>query len=158
MAAKPPKDEEITDSTDWLSTPLPKLASVDSALRCQVCKEYFRTPMITSCFHTFCSICIRRCLNNDSKCPVCRTDDQPMRLRPNAAMEDLVEAFTAARQQVLDFARALQGSTKRKRDMEENVTEGIPAKKTRSSGRITRNSQLTVLDSEGDDDEYIPGA
>lgn len=158
MASKPSKDEEITDSTDWLPTPLPKLSAVDSALRCQVCKEFFRTPMITSCSHTFCSICIRRCLNNDQRCPACRERDQELKLRPNKAMEELVDAFISARRQVLDFARNLgsQESPKRKLDDTEEILEGSPAKKMRSSRRVTRSSQVTVLDSDGDDEDYVP--
>jgi hypothetical protein len=75
-------------------------------------------------------------------------------------MEDLVEAFTSARPQVLEFARnnGLQESPKRKRDVVEDVMEGSPAKRTRSSGRVIRGSQITILDSERDDDDYVPGS
>lgn len=157
---------EVSDPTDWIETPLPKLSEVDSALRCQVCKDFYTTPMTTSCSHTFCSLCIRRSLNNDGKCPACRTPDQELKLRFNGALEDVVEAFKRARQQVLDFATtkapvAQPVSPKRKRKDIQLEEEGGSRKKTRTSGRRTRSSQqeaVVIEDSAGeDDDEYVPG-
>lgn len=87
----------VSDSTDWLQTSTPQLAQVEAALRCQVCKDFFDTPMITSCSHTFCSLCIRRCLTTDGKCPLCRAPDQELRLRRNCTVEELVEVFQTAR-------------------------------------------------------------
>ena len=95
---------DIADPSDWLKTTVPKLAPVESALRCQVCKDFFDTPMITSCSHTFCSLCIRRCLTNDGKCPVCRTSDQELRLRRNWTVQEVVEAFQAVRPSLSSFA------------------------------------------------------
>lgn len=96
---------EVSDSTDWLATPLSGLAPVESALRCQVCKDFYKTPMLTSCNHTFCSLCIRRALSNDGKCPLCRANEQEIRLRSNWAMEEVVGAFVQARAAVFSFAR-----------------------------------------------------
>ncbi|KAI4211581.1 MAG: hypothetical protein LQ351_005622 [Letrouitia transgressa] len=53
--------------------------------------------MITSCSHTFCSLCIRRCLNIDGQCPACRTPDQALRLRQNWTVQELVDAFQSVR-------------------------------------------------------------
>ncbi|KAH7411271.1 hypothetical protein BKA64DRAFT_377494 [Cadophora sp. MPI-SDFR-AT-0126] len=158
---------EITDSTDWLETPLRALAGVDSALRCQVCKDFYTTPMITSCSHTFCSLCIRRCLNNDGKCPACRTQDQELKLRFNGAMQDLVEAFTKARPEVLEHARRpidVPGSpsSKRNREQAELDHEDAPRKRTRSAGTRTssRRAQPTpsqvIQDSDDDDEDFVP--
>lgn len=163
MAYNALKEDELPDSTDWLATPIPKLSHVDSALRCQVCREFYDTPMITSCSHTFCSLCIRRCLSNDGKCPACKANDQESKLRQNWAIGELVEAFGNARQQVLDFARrplneiTSEGSGKRKREVEEISKEGGASKRTRASGRTTRSTpqHVEILDS---DDDYAPGA
>jgi E3 ubiquitin-protein ligase RAD18 len=155
---------EVSDSTDWLETPLRSLAPVDSALRCQVCKDFYTTPMITSCSHTFCSLCIRRCLNNDGRCPACRAQDQELKLRFNGAMEDLVQAFSRARSEVLEHARkpaevVRSASPKRSREeagLEEEV--GEPRKRTRSSGRRKQTVEIVVEDSMDDgDDNYFPG-
>ncbi|KAF7947542.1 hypothetical protein EAE96_008628 [Botrytis aclada] len=168
MNIRGPKDDsfDIADSTDWLGTPLSKFADVDSLLRCQVCKDFFTTPMITSCSHTFCSLCIRRCLNNDSKCPTCRSNDQEVKLKSNAAIEDLVEAFKRARPAALELARkpaveSIITSPKRKRERSDiDGLEEQTSKKTRASTRqATRRLESTeaaqeaviVLD-EGDND------
>jgi hypothetical protein len=153
---------EVSDSTDWLQTPLRSLAPVDSALRCQVCKDFYNTPMITSCSHTFCSICIRRCLSNDGRCPACRTQDQELKLRFNGAMEELVEAFKAARPEVLEHARkpsvVVADVPKRRREADVEEVESPPKKRTRSSARTTQSSQrVVVLDSDGEDEDYVPG-
>lgn len=87
----------VSDSTDWLQTVTPQLAQFEAALRCQVCKDFYDTPMITSCSHTFCSLCIRRCLTTDGKCPLCRAPDQELRLRRNCTVEELVEVFQITR-------------------------------------------------------------
>lgn len=98
---------EITDSSDWLKTPVAPLGPVEAALRCQVCKDFYNTPMITSCSHTFCSLCIRRCLTSDGKCPSCRASDQELRLRRNWVVEELVDAFKTARPSILRLGQDL---------------------------------------------------
>ncbi|PYI21002.1 DNA repair protein rad18 [Aspergillus violaceofuscus CBS 115571] len=95
---------DLPDSTDWLVTPLSLLAPLESALRCQVCKDFFENPVITSCSHTFCSLCIRRCLSTEGKCPACRSSDQELKLRQNWAVQELVETFQNARPSVLQLA------------------------------------------------------
>ncbi|KAK1971033.1 DNA repair protein rad18 [Colletotrichum sublineola] len=138
--------EDIPDSTDWLSTPLPALSAVEASLRCQVCKDFFRTPMLTSCCHTFCSLCIRRALSNDGKCPLCRASDQELKLRSNWSMEEVVESFVKARKDTLQFARTagqpatIRDLPKRKIVEEESASgEYQPeTKRLRSSARLTR--------------------
>lgn len=98
---------DVPDPSDWLGTPVSKLGPIETALRCQVCKDFFITPVITSCSHTFCSLCIRRCLTNDGKCPTCRTVDQELRLRPNWVVQELVDAFQTARTEILQLGRDL---------------------------------------------------
>jgi E3 ubiquitin-protein ligase RAD18 len=155
---------EVSDPTDWIPTSLPMLHDVDSTLRCQVCKDFYVTPMTTSCSHTFCSLCIRRSLNNDGKCPACRTPDQELKLKFNGALEDVVEAYKIARPQVMDFVVSANSvkeppSPKRKRQEAQHEEVGSQRKKTRTSGRRTKSSQseVVVVDSAEDDDDYIPG-
>ena len=95
----------VPDSTDWLRTPLAPLAPLESALRCQVCKDFFDTPMMTSCSHTFCSLCIRRYLSQEGRCPACRSADQELKLRRNWVVEELVGGFVEGRKGLLEFAR-----------------------------------------------------
>ncbi|CAD6448748.1 7636299b-5a21-4a8c-93aa-7f2d6bd87c5e [Sclerotinia trifoliorum] len=164
---------DIADSTDWLGTPLSQFADVDSLLRCQVCKDFFTTPMITSCSHTFCSLCIRRCLNNDSKCPTCRSNDQEIKLKPNAAIEDLVEAFKRARPAALELARrpAVEStvtSPKRKREildlcgLDEQVNKKTRASSRQAARRLESaeaaeaSKDVIVMDDGENDADFIP--
>ena len=136
---------DVADPSDWLKTTVPKLAPVESALLCQVCKDFFDTPMITSCSHTFCSLCIRRCLTNDGKCPVCRTADQELRLRRNWTVQEIVDAFQIARPSLSSLAMlelnhsSVEKSTSKRKlddtDLEEDTDDPIVTvqrRKTRS--------------------------
>ncbi|KAK4647292.1 E3 ubiquitin-protein ligase rad18 [Podospora bellae-mahoneyi] len=165
---------EVSDSTDWLGTPLASLKSVEEALRCHVCKDFFTTPMLTSCSHTFCSLCIRRCLTADSKCPLCRKTVDLSKLRGNGALREAVEAFRGVRDSILKLARtptpALPRSPKRKAtEVDDSDDEFQESKRPRRSTRNRKargpqaSNQLTIEDSEGDlqddndgEDEYVP--
>jgi len=96
---------DVPDPTDWLGTPLAALGGVEQALRCHVCKEFYKSPMLTTCNHTFCSVCIRRSLTSDSKCPLCRKVNNVSDLRGNWALREAVDAFVSAREGILQYAR-----------------------------------------------------
>ena len=133
-------DVDVPDSTDWLPTPLSGLASVEASLRCQVCKDFYKTPMITSCCHTFCSLCIRRALSSDGKCPLCRASEQELKLRSNWSMEETVEAFVKARSAVLQVAMASGREASPKRKAVEGDGEAAPeSKRLRTSARISKS-------------------
>ncbi|EAW19240.1 E3 ubiquitin-protein ligase RAD18 [Aspergillus fischeri NRRL 181] len=164
---------DLPDSTDWLETPLSLVSPLESSLRCQVCKDFFDNPVITSCSHTFCSLCIRRCLSTEGKCPACRSSDQELKLRRNWAVQELVEAFQNARPSMLELARKAANSRldgeyatgqpaakKRKVDQEDGPdASGPEGIRTRSQSR-RGNSQAepVVVDAIEDDqdEEYIP--
>lgn len=173
---------ELADSTDWLETPLSLLAPFESSLRCQVCKDFFDNPVITSCSHTFCSLCIRRCLSTEGKCPACRSSDQELKLRRNWAVQELVDAFRLARPGVLDLARRENARVAsgedniekpaRKRRKVNQVEEEPQVPETSSQGRRTRSRRSTnsstddrtvphiipeVIEDSQDDEEYMPG-
>ncbi|RYO75184.1 hypothetical protein DL762_010113 [Monosporascus cannonballus] len=168
--------DDVADSTDWLSTPLSGLAAVEAALRCQVCKDFYKTPMLTSCNHTFCSVCIRRALSNDGKCPLCRASEQELKLRSNWSMEETVEAFVKSRRHVLDFAKrppptSATDSPKRKLDHvdgEEEVSGSQRSnKRLRSSTRLSKSrgadataemarQEADVQDTYNDAESYEP--
>ncbi|KAK3619869.1 E3 ubiquitin-protein ligase rad18 [Elasticomyces elasticus] len=163
--------DSLPDSTDWLETPLKDFAQLENALHCQICKEFYDTPMITSCAHTFCSRCIRTSLSADGKCPACRTADQASKLRNNWALQEVVASFIAARPAAIVVARKEQEEVvqarrpgKRKRavldsdDIEEAKVEG---RTTRSKSRKTAASQTESIDArevEDSDAEEEDGA
>ncbi|OAA68334.1 DNA repair protein [Niveomyces insectorum RCEF 264] len=146
---------DVADSTDWLGTALACLMPVEQAFRCHVCKDFYNSPMITSCNHTFCSLCIRRCLSVDGKCPLCRMTDQESKLRGNWALREAIGAFCIARPTVLAVARkppsaAREASPpKRKAGDDDDATttqrahsdgqdHEPQAKRTRTSARLSK--------------------
>lgn len=135
--------DDIADSTDWLTTPLPGLAAVEAALRCQICKDFYNTPMLTSCNHTFCSMCIRRALAADAKCSLCRSVQEVSKLRSNWAMEEAVLAFVKTRADLLALARKPPTV----------LTVEVPVAATSSSV----SSPKHALDVEGEDEDYAAG-
>ncbi|KAK4939209.1 E3 ubiquitin-protein ligase rad18 [Elasticomyces elasticus] len=176
-----PDQYDFSDSTDWLPTPLAALAPLDSSLRCQVCKDFFTTPMMTSCSHTFCSLCIRRYLSQEGRCPACRESDQEVKLRRNWVVEELVANFAASRKNLLTFAT--DAAAKRDEDAEPErpkkrrkvvaagpITNGAVRRSTRNQSKRTAgdasqqsapSTQEYVDDSEEgsvyeDDDVKIP--
>ncbi|UKZ82150.1 hypothetical protein TrVFT333_009934 [Trichoderma virens FT-333] len=144
--------DDVPDSTDWLSTPLSGFAAVEAALRCQVCKDFYKTPMITSY--------------------------QELKLRSNWSMEETVEAFSKARTAALNLARN-QGtrsqSPKRKAvEISPDAHESHEPKRLRTSARLSKSrgeqsavatpiqidEEQIIPDSNNDDDdeEYVPDA
>lgn len=170
---------DISDPTQWLDTQLPFLAPVESALRCQVCKEFFNNPVITSCCHTFCSLCIRRCLSNEGKCPACRAPDQELKLRRNWVVQELVDAFQIARPSTLEFSREATRQTKIEHDLDQPAQKKrkvmqveVDASESSSQGRRTRSQRSKpqteeqhlalettpqVIEDSQDEEEYTPG-
>ena len=163
---------DVPDPSDWLNTSIPQLAPVETALRCQVCKDFYDTPMITSCSHTFCSLCIRRCLTSDGKCPACRAPDQELRLRRNWTVQEIVDTFKVARPAALRLGQnafATSGASAQasaqaigKRKLSDTYLEGEegerPARRTRSQRSKGSDSQRLESNhannnERGDDDQ-----
>ncbi|KAJ2258487.1 E3 ubiquitin-protein ligase rad18 [Coemansia sp. RSA 454] len=95
-------DDAFEDPTDWPAE-FEHLRQLDQQLRCPICKEYFTTAMVaTSCGHTFCSLCVRRCLNQETICPSCRAPLTESELHPNRLVDNLLRTFRSGRQQILD--------------------------------------------------------
>lgn len=165
-------DTALSDPSDWLKTSLPPFSALENALRCQVCKDFYTTPMVTSCSHTFCSICIRRCLSSDGKCPACRTNDQASKLRRNWALEEVVGAFKTARPTALDIATKDKADkqeepsrpNKRRRTEKNAVREDLTVRTTRSQRKRAQETEqapatidIADHDSDGDyhDDDHM---
>lgn len=171
---------DLPDSTDWLDTPLSLLAPLESSLRCQICKDFYDTPVITTCSHTFCSLCIRRCLSAEGKCPICRSQDQELKLRGNWVVQELVEHFKNARESVLTLARkeaarlargydeTSQPSPKKRKVSQVDEQDGTTTDTSSSRMRTRSRSQRVNIDSntavtepevieDSQDEEYVPG-
>lgn len=150
---------DVPDSTDWLNTPLAALADLESALHCQICKEFYDTPMITSCSHTFCSRCIRTSLSADGRCPACRASDQASKLRNNWQLQEIVSTFLVARPQAIKIAREERDKandqakkpTKRKRA----ILDSDDLAEAEKGGRTTRSKSRRTVASQGSQQDAI---
>lgn len=163
---------DIPDSTDWLNTPLKDFSTLENALHCEICKEFYDTPMITSCSHTFCSKCIRTALSTDGRCPACRAQDQASKLRNNYVLQEIVARFLVARPSALEVARrereseeAESGKRKKFGKRKRTVLDSDDIAQSQEDGRTTRSKSrriaasqtsepetIEVVDSEGDSD------
>lgn len=151
---------DIPDSSDWLDTPLKDFSTLENALHCEICKEFYDTPMITSCCHTFCSKCIRTALSTDGRCPSCRTQDQASKLRNNYALQEVVTRFLAARPAALDMARreseeVQTGRGKSRGKRKRTVPDSDDAAPSQEDGRTTRSKSRRLAASQTSDPETI---
>lgn len=89
-----------------------------------------------------------------------------MKLRNNLLIGELVEAFREARPKVLDHARisavSIEARSPKRKHAEGLLDEPDSSpqrKRTRSSGRTQaqQQRQSVVVDSENDDEDFIPG-
>lgn len=94
------KREEISDPSDWMETKVPELSDLDSALRCQICKELLNAPVLTTCGHVFCSVCIRRNLTVSQNCPLCHEETYESGLRKILLLDGVVTWFEQHRAQL----------------------------------------------------------
>ncbi|XP_051996542.1 E3 ubiquitin-protein ligase RAD18-like isoform X2 [Xyrauchen texanus] len=76
------------------------LKNIDTLLRCPICFEFINITMMTKCSHNFCSLCIRQFLSYKLVCPVCNLPLTEQDLRNNRLIDDLVQSFQNARQQL----------------------------------------------------------
>ncbi|KAK0559729.1 E3 ubiquitin-protein ligase rad18 [Tilletia horrida] len=105
--------DAASDPTDWVSTGLPFLKPLDSALRCTLCYDIYTAPVVLrECHHTFCSVCIRSHINQpDDKgrfCPQCRQKKvSDGELVPAQGLEEAAEAWKLTRAQLMKAATTL---------------------------------------------------
>lgn len=86
---------DIDDPTDFTST---SLRTLDTALRCQICGELYTAPvLLTTCSHTFDSLCLRNHLKEIKKCPQCQVEANEDRIRRNLVVEEAVSAWRLSR-------------------------------------------------------------
>lgn len=99
------------------------LTTLDSTLRCPICKEFYQAPVIIhipKCCHTFCSACIRTCFNNNSnnqkihatglggvgnshRCPICKVEAQEEKIKPIPTLEAVVISWQDAREEIFNI-------------------------------------------------------
>lgn len=137
--------QELTDPTEWTSLPLQALGHLDALLRCDICKDFYTSAVITTCSHTFCSLCIRRCLAAEGRCPSCRTSEQESRLRKNVTVQELTDTFTTSRTGFLELGRDLK-----RRYEEPNSGESNRSHENRRNTRGSKRKRAELAEDEHD--------
>mgnify|MGYP003362163919 CR=1 FL=1 len=98
----------VEDPSDWSGTTMPSVSTLDSMLRCQICKGFLRAPVVTSCGHIFCSICVREALSTKGKCPLCQEEIFESGLRKVLLLDGVVEWFKKSRDELLSKLKKVE--------------------------------------------------
>ncbi|XP_011686477.1 PREDICTED: E3 ubiquitin-protein ligase RAD18-like [Wasmannia auropunctata] len=72
------------------STEYVELKRIDELLQCGICYEYMDTCVITSCSHSYCSLCIRKYLHYKTQCPICSEETFEKDLRKNKLLDEII--------------------------------------------------------------------
>ncbi|KAJ2226149.1 E3 ubiquitin-protein ligase rad18 [Coemansia sp. RSA 485] len=149
---------DLEDPSDW-PTGFEHLRELEKLLRCPVCKEYLETPMVvSSCGHTFCSLCVRRCVVQETRCPSCRAQAAESDLYPNRLVESILREFRSGRPRLLSAIHASENSMSRTRK-KPRINQGVPKTDTQStSSALTAVAGCSVVDLSSSDIEQIVNA
>jgi Zinc finger, C3HC4 type (RING finger) len=62
-------------------------------LKCIICMDLFLNPVVLSCGHSFCKVCVQDLIRDKPSCPVCRTPTLQgvENLLPNFTLKNLIE-------------------------------------------------------------------
>jgi hypothetical protein len=95
-------DDLVDDPTDW---PDKDWETIDTLLRCPSCKDLLNIARtVTSCGHTFCSLCLRQALDSQQMagakhCPICncKIKDYNNDTISNGLIDSILLPYTAVR-------------------------------------------------------------
>lgn len=90
----------VSDATDFLHTSIPQLSQLDTLVRCHICKDLLKIPVLTPCSHTFCSLCIREYLTREPKCPLCLSELRESNLRSEFLISEIIESYRSVRDEL----------------------------------------------------------
>ncbi|XP_011634348.1 E3 ubiquitin-protein ligase RAD18-like isoform X2 [Pogonomyrmex barbatus] len=70
-----------------------ELKRIDELLQCGICYDYMDTSVITSCSHSYCSLCIRKYLHYKTQCPICYEETFEKDLRKNKLLDEIIVCY-----------------------------------------------------------------
>ncbi|GAA5931517.1 uncharacterized protein JCM15063_001490 [Sporobolomyces koalae] len=140
---------EVDDPLDFTHR---SFQQVDSALRCQICHELLTAPvLLTTCSHTFDSLCLRTHLKDIKKCPQCATEANEDRIRRNIQLEQVVQLWKLARTDLLALERVPTPPVRESNAS--TTTSSVKTKRKRSPS--PQPAAYTIPDDESSDIEVI---
>nr|XP_020513881.1 nuclear factor 7, ovary-like [Labrus bergylta] len=76
-------------------------SKLEEDLCCPVCLNIFKDPVMLSCSHSFCRVCVKDCWKkkDNKECPLCKRRFSKNILPPNFALKNLCESFVQERDQ-----------------------------------------------------------
>ena len=79
-----------------------KMASkLEEDISCPVCTDIFKDPVLLSCSHSFCKVCLQQFweTKGSRECPICRRRSSKAKPPLNLALKNLCETFLQERVQ-----------------------------------------------------------
>lgn len=132
--------DTVTDASDFKGTSIPGLAQLDSLLRCHICKDFLKVPVLTPCGHTFCSVCIREYIAQSSKCPLCLKELRDSMLRSEFLVNEVTECYKMLRQPLLLALMKAELDPNKETESNRNDDDDSAKKQTAESSLIQVDS------------------
>eukprot|EP00892_Ulva_mutabilis_P008047 jgi/Ulvmu1/5614/UM023_0152.1 len=136
-----------TDPFDWPAHAA-NMRDLDSALRCTICHEFYNTPKLLPCGHSYCSECIRKqgdvqMRTGPRLCPDCRAPWEPAHLdtRPVQSLSLAVKAYQQSRSYLLSAVQQLNAEAPRSSEpAADSVAKGLNRGSKRTRRQVARDS------------------
>ncbi|XP_071978981.1 zinc-binding protein A33-like [Engystomops pustulosus] len=72
-------------------------------LKCRLCRELFKSPMMLGCGHSFCKTCLDEKLETQQKCPTCQERLRPgQKPTPNTLLANILSCLVRQRKELCD--------------------------------------------------------